>query len=86
MAAVSAGREDVVFTAHGNGPAGEGDIVVQSGDARKTVHRGGLFGRYAPSGHLLYVNAGKLFAAPVRSGRLESPVAPCRWWMTWRTR
>ena len=65
------GGKTFVFTAHGNGPAGEGDVVVQSGDSRKTVHRGGLFGRYAPSGHLLYVNAGKLFAAPFDPVRLE---------------
>ena len=31
---------------------------------RKTLQRGGTFGRYLPSGHLIYVNKGTLFAVP----------------------
>src|ERR1700674_3637125 len=31
---------------------------------RKTLVRGGSFGRYAPSGHLVYINKGTLFAVP----------------------
>ena len=31
---------------------------------RKTLVRGGTFGRYSPSGHLVYINKGTLFAAP----------------------
>ena len=31
---------------------------------RKTLQRGGTFGRYLPSGHLAYVNRGTLFAVP----------------------
>jgi hypothetical protein len=31
---------------------------------RKTLQRGGTFGRYLPSGHLIYVNRGTLFAVP----------------------
>ena len=50
-------------------------MIVQTGSDRRTIHRGGLFGRYAPSGHLLYVNGGKLFAAPFDAGRLEITAA-----------
>ncbi len=33
--------------------------------------RGGTFGRYLPSGHLVYVNRGTLFAVPFDVDRLE---------------
>jgi serine/threonine-protein kinase len=58
------GGTTVIFTAHAeSGRAG--NVVAQTADGRRSVvHRGGLFGRYAPSGHLLYLNEGKLFAAP----------------------
>ena len=32
--------------------------------ARKIVQRGGYYGRYLPSGHLVYIHDGTLFAAP----------------------
>ena len=38
---------------------------------RKTLVRGGTFGRYLPSGHLVYVNRGTLFAVPFDVDRLE---------------
>ena len=58
------GSRTVIFTAHGEAGR-DGNVVAQAADGRRTVlHRGGLFGRYAPSGHLLYVNEGKLFAEP----------------------
>jgi serine/threonine-protein kinase len=58
------GGRTVIFSAHAE--AGRtGNVVAQTTDGRRSVlHRGGLFGRYAPSGHLLYLNEGKLFAAP----------------------
>jgi serine/threonine-protein kinase len=58
------GGRTVIFTAHTeSGRAG--NVVAQTTEGRRSVvHRGGLFGRYAPSGHLLYLNEGKLFAAP----------------------
>ena len=37
----------------------------------KTLVRGGTFGRYLPSGHLIYVNRGTLFAVPFDVNRLE---------------
>ncbi len=41
-------------------------VVVQplDGGARKTLVEGGLDGRYLPTGHLVYVIGGDLFAAP----------------------
>jgi serine/threonine-protein kinase len=38
---------------------------------RKTVQRGGYYGRYVPSGHLLYVHQGTLLAVPFDLDRLE---------------
>jgi serine/threonine-protein kinase len=37
----------------------------------KTVQRGGYFARYVPSGHLLYIHQGKLFAVGFDLDRLE---------------
>jgi len=38
---------------------------------RKTLTRGGLYARYVPSGHLVFVHKGTLFAAPFNLKRLE---------------
>ena len=38
---------------------------------RKAVQRGGYFGRYLPSGHLVYVHLGTLLAVPFDLDRLE---------------
>ncbi len=61
---------------YGAGPAGSGwddtEIVAQSLQTgqRRTLHRGGAFPRYVPTGHLVYANAGNLFAAPFDVKRL----------------
>ncbi len=66
------GGKTFLFTAHGNtGSAHEGHVIVQKGGERTLVQRGAIFGRYAPSGHLLYVNGGKLFAASFDLDRLR---------------
>ena len=69
------GSKAVLFTGHSS-PAGGFDnanLVVQTLPAgpRKTVQRGGLFGRYLTSGHLLYIHEGTLFVAPFDPDRLE---------------
>ncbi len=53
--------------------AGEGALEVQSFKTgkRKTLVQAGAYGRYLPSGHLVYIHRGTLFAAPMDSGRLE---------------
>ena len=52
----------------------DANIVVQPlpAGARKIVLRRGFYGRYLPSGHLIYVQEGTLFAAPFDLGRLET--------------
>jgi serine/threonine-protein kinase len=69
------GGKAVLFTSHTQNVGGfdEASIEVMSlGDRRKkTLLRGGMYGRYVPSGHLLYVQRGTLFAAPFDLGALE---------------
>ncbi len=52
-------------------------IDVQSGE-RRTVVRGGTYGRYVPTGHLVYVNSGTLFAIPfdLRTLTTRGPAIP----------
>jgi len=68
------GGKAVLFTAH-TALAGfdTANIEVMSlvDHRRKTLVRGGTFGRYLPSGHLVYVNRGTLFAVPFDVNRLE---------------
>jgi serine/threonine-protein kinase len=47
------------------------DVVSVTDHRRKTLVQGGTFGRYLPSGHLVYVNRGTLFAVPFDVDRLE---------------
>ncbi|MEO7145794.1 MAG: winged helix-turn-helix domain-containing protein [Bryobacteraceae bacterium] len=42
----------------------------------KVVRRGGYFGRYLPSGHLIYIRHGTLYGVPFHLGRLEIHGAP----------
>jgi Tol biopolymer transport system component len=50
-------------------------LSLETGE-RKTLVDGASFGRYAPSGHLLYVRETTLFAQPFDIGRLESTGPP----------
>jgi len=69
------GGNAVLFTSHSTTGAGFDDatIVVQPlpDGARKIVHKGGYYGRYVPSGHLVFLRRGTLFAAPFSLARLE---------------
>jgi len=51
----------------------DADIVLYStaSGQRKTVHRGGFYARYVPTGHLVYMHEGTLFAVPFDLKRLE---------------
>jgi len=40
------------------------DVLSLSDHRRRTLVRGGTYGRYLPSGHLVYINRGTLFAVP----------------------
>jgi serine/threonine-protein kinase len=47
------------------------DVVSLKDGRRKTVVRGGTWGWYLPSGHLVYINQGTLFAVAFDADRLE---------------
>jgi serine/threonine-protein kinase len=68
------GGQAVIFT--GNSVlAGYEDASIEALSLRtgqwKVVQRGGYFGRYLPSGHLVYMHQGTLFAVPFDVDRLE---------------
>jgi len=68
------GGKAVLFTASNAAlEFGGANIEVMSlADHRtKTLVRGSTYGRYLPSGHLIYVNRGTLFAVPFDADRLE---------------
>jgi serine/threonine-protein kinase len=68
------GGKAVLFTAHTSPFGFDGaniEVMSFQDHRRKTVLRGGTFGRYLPSGHLIYVNRGTLFAVPFDLERLE---------------
>jgi serine/threonine-protein kinase len=43
---------------------------------RKTIQHGGFFGRYLPSGHLIYIHGGSLYGMPFDIERLEPKGPP----------
>ncbi len=68
------GGKAVLFTSSANWDNYEdSDLVVYSlsPGQRKTVHRGSFHARYLPSGHLVYMHEGSLFAVPFDLKRLE---------------
>ena len=68
------GGKAVLFTSSGTtGMYNSADLAVQPLPAgpRRVVLRGGYHGRYLPSGHLVYIHDGTLFAAPFDLDRLE---------------
>jgi Tol biopolymer transport system component len=68
------GGKAVLFTAGtsiGSSDAANIEVMSLADHRRKTLVRGGTFGRYLPSGYLVYVNRGTLFAVPFDADRLE---------------
>ena len=69
------GGKAVLYAAATSGTTAweDANLVVQPlpTGARKIVQRGGYYGRYLPSGHLVYLHDGTLFAAPFDLDRLE---------------
>jgi hypothetical protein len=53
--------------------SGEGsiDVVSLKTEARKVLVKRGGYGHYFPTGYLVYMHGGSLFAAPMDAGRLE---------------
>ncbi len=76
------GSRKVLFTEHASPLSGfdeAGIAVVDLQERRqKLLIAGGTYGRYLPSGHLLYVKGGALFAVPFDLGRLEVRGKPVR--------
>ena len=73
------GHDAVIFTAHtasgGFDSASIEALNLKTGE-RKTVYRGGSYGRYIPTGHLLFVNRDTIFAVPFDANRLEVTGSP----------
>ncbi|HEY1341480.1 MAG TPA: protein kinase [Bryobacteraceae bacterium] len=75
------GGRDLLFTANSSG-IGAGfedaniEVLALATGQTKIVLRGGYFGRYLPSGHLIYVHQGALFGAPFRLNTMDVSGAP----------
>jgi len=57
----------VIFTSHtqtNNFDDAAVEILVLETGERRVLHQGGSYGRYVPSGHLVYASEGTLFAMP----------------------
>ncbi len=73
------GGEAVLFTAYRMAKSvDDANLVVQRipGGTRKIVQRSAFHGRYLPSGHLIYMHQGTLFAVPFDLDRLETTGPP----------
>ena len=72
------GGKAVLFTSHTSAAGFDGaniEVITLADHRRKTLQRGGTFGRYLPAsqgtGHLVYINKGTLFAVPFDPEKLE---------------
>src|SRR5262249_55753863 len=52
------------------------DVLSLKTGERKTIQRGGYFGRYLTTGHLVYLRGNTLFAAPFDVAHLETRGTP----------
>jgi WD40-like Beta Propeller Repeat len=77
---IVSGGKAVLFTASASTVAGFDGANIEAmslaDHQRKTLQRGGTYGRYLPNGHLVYVNRGTLFAVPVDLEKLEVQGTP----------
>ena len=68
------GSKDVIFTDHTSGGQFDDAVIAAYSAASgkvKSLLRGGMYARYLPSGHLVYVHNGTLFAVPFDTRKLE---------------
>jgi Tol biopolymer transport system component len=68
------GGKAVLVVSHNSTNAFDGaniEVLSLADRSRKTLVKGALFGHYLPSGHLVYVSRGTLFAVPFDLDRLE---------------
>ena len=69
------GGKAVLFTVHSSGSGFDSawlEVFDLESKERRIVHRGGTYGRYVESGHLVYMNQGTLFAIPFDLSSLTS--------------
>ncbi|HLE22252.1 MAG TPA: protein kinase, partial [Vicinamibacteria bacterium] len=74
------GGKAVLFTSHtqsvGNFDKANIEVLNLETGERKVLRRGGSYGRYVPSGYIVYVNQATLFAVPFDLGSLEVTGSP----------
>jgi serine/threonine-protein kinase len=73
------GSQAVLFTVYGitrDPDDSDIDVISLKSGERKTVHHGGFFARYLPSGHLVFIHQNTLFAAPFDVRRLALTGTP----------
>jgi serine/threonine-protein kinase len=73
------GGKAVLFSAYPSMTGVEGamiEVLSLKDRRRRTLVRGGTWGRYLASGHLIYIDKGTLFAIPFDPDRLELHGAP----------
>jgi serine/threonine-protein kinase len=76
---VLSGGKAVLFAAYPSMTGAEGttiEVLSLKDRRRRTLVRGGTWGRYLASGHLIYIDKGTLFAVPFDPDRLEVHGAP----------
>ena len=73
------GGRAVLFSAYSSMTGVEGakiEVMSLADHRRKTIQPGGAWGRYLPTGHLVYIDKGALFAVPFDPDRLEARGTP----------
>jgi serine/threonine-protein kinase len=73
------GSKAVIFSAYNSMSGLDGasiEVISMETRQRKTLVRGATWGRYLPSGHLVYISKGTLFAVPFDERRLEVKGTP----------
>lgn len=69
------GNEWVIFTVKYNNIASFDEAVIVAENIethdRKELIRGGSYGRYVPSGHIMYARGNSVYAVPFDRGRME---------------
>jgi serine/threonine-protein kinase len=69
------GDQAVLFTAVDASGTRLEIVEVKSGE-RSVLHKGGFYGRYIPTGHVLFVDGDAVFAMPFDADRLERTGSP----------
>ena len=81
------GSNDVIFTLEttNTNTFDDADIVAYSAASgkTKTILHGGFHAEYLPSGDLVYMHNGALYAVPFDAKRMETTGRPPQWWITW---